>query len=65
MKKNYKPCEVCKCGDCKSGTYRIDSWICPLFNKQICDICCYYDTQPLNKLKCQSLKCKYYKEGLR
>ena len=63
--KNYKPCEVCPCADCKKGDYRHGSWLCPIFNKQICDICCIYDTKDPNLnlvIKCKSLRCKHYKE---
>lgn len=58
--KKYKSCKVCNCENCREGLYRIDSWYCPLYKKQICDICCFEDNQYINKLKCMSLKCKYY-----
>lgn len=57
MKKKYKPCEVCKCGDCEIGAYREGSWWCPFFKKQICSICCQYDMTA--REKCKSLRCEH------
>jgi hypothetical protein len=62
----YKSCEVCNCGDCKNGNYRLYSWFCPVLRKQICDVCCYYDIDDYDgesiRMKCKSLKCEYYVE---
>jgi hypothetical protein len=62
----YKSCEICECEDCRKGTYRNDSWLCPIFNKQICDVCCYYDSKDVKgtdlSTRCKSLRCKHYKE---
>ena len=64
--KNYKSCELCDCGDCKEGTYREGSWFCPVLQKQICDVCCYYDMDAIEykdiRIKCKSIRCKHYKE---
>ena len=64
--KNYKPCEICECGDCRDGSYRNDSWFCPVLQKQICDVCCYYDMRDPYfgdiAMKCKSMRCKHYKE---
>jgi len=40
-KKPY--CECCTCTECKQGIHRDGHWYCPVFNCQICDVCCYYD----------------------
>jgi hypothetical protein len=63
--KNYKPCGICKCTDCRDGIYRRASWVCPIFSRQICDVCCLYDSKDPNLnlvAKCKSLKCSHYKE---
>jgi len=66
--KKYKSCEVCDCEDCKKGTYRDESWFCPVLKKIICDVCCYYDSKDLKgidlSIKCKSVRCQYY-EGER
>ena len=46
--KKYKPCEVCDCEDCKKGTYRHGSWLCPVLNMQICEVCCCYDMDAID-----------------
>ena len=60
----YIPCGICNCDDCKKGTYREGSWFCPAWNKQICEVCCYYDMDSIEykdiRDKCKSLKCNYY-----
>lgn len=62
----YNFCEVCDCDDCKKGTYRYGSWHCPVLNKQICDVCCYYDTDAIEynniRKQCKEINCEYLKE---
>lgn len=63
--KKYIPCEVCLCIDCREGSYRDGSWFCPVLRKQICEVCCYYDSKDPTweiEKKCQSIRCKHYKE---
>ena len=69
LNKMYKSCEVCNCGDCRTGNYRDGSWFCPALQKQICDICCWYDSKDVEGIdlstKCKSLRCNYYKEEIK
>jgi len=64
--KKYIPCQICKCKDCLKGTYRINSWFCPILKKQICDICCHFDMDAIEykKIRKQCIKtnCKHYAE---
>jgi len=66
MKKIYKACQVCDCEDCTKGTNRDASWYCPVFKKQICDVCCIYDLQDAVyaeiRAKCRKAKCIHFKE---
>jgi hypothetical protein len=59
---NYIPCEVCKCEDCYKGTHRSGSWYCPVLEKQICDVCCHYDTKSELGLDCLFILCEHYNE---
>ena len=60
--KKYKPCEVCDCEDCKIGRYGRESWYCPILEKQICNICCVYDTDETMRNECKRLNCPYFVE---
>jgi hypothetical protein len=63
MNKKYIPCEVCKCGECQVGKYRSGSWYCPLLKRQICEVCCYYDTQSeMAGVVCENLHCQHFKD---
>jgi hypothetical protein len=61
--KKYKPCEVCRCEECQTGEYREGSWFCPIQQKQICEVCCHFDSKDEGgedlSIKCKSLKCKH------
>ena len=64
-KKKYKPCEVCECGDCRTGKYREEgSWMCPVLKKQICSVCCYFDMDSVEntetRKQCKKIKCEHY-----
>jgi hypothetical protein len=64
--KTYIACEICDCGDCKTGTNRKGSWFCPVLKKQICDVCCFYDMDAMEykqvRLKCKSLRCSHSRQ---